>query len=92
MGKKRQSHSGAFKAKVVLEALREQDTMAALSSRHGVHANLITKWKKAARDGLPGLLAGSQESSRVSDDQHVARLFEEIGRLKMELEYLKKTF
>ena len=91
MAKKRQSHSAAFKAKVVLEALREQDTMAVLSSRHGVHANVISKWKKTARDGLPSLLAGRQESPRVSDEQLTARLYEEIGRLKMELDFVKKT-
>lgn len=90
MAKKRQSYSGSFKAKVVLEALREQDTMAVLSSRHGVHANLIAKWKKVARDGLPSVLAGSQEGPRVSDEQQTARLYEEIGRLKMELDFLKK--
>ena len=91
MGKKRQIHSGPFKAKVVLEALREQDTLAVLSSRHGVHANVISKWKKTVRDGLPALLSGRQEGPRVSDEQLTARLYEEIGRLKMELDYLKKT-
>jgi transposase-like protein len=91
MGKKRQSYSGAFKAKVVLEALREQDTVAALSSRYGVHANVIAKWKKAVRDRLPELLSGSSGGHRPSEDRETARLYEEIGRLKMELEFLKKT-
>lgn len=90
MAKKRQSYSGAFKAKVVLEALREQDTMAVLSSRHGIHSNLIVKWKKVVREGLPTLLAGPQEGPRCAEDQQVARLYEEIGRLKMELDFLKK--
>lgn len=91
MGKKRQSYSGPFKAKVVLEALREQDTMAVLSSRYGVHANVIAKWKRVARQGLADLLGGSQARVRACDERELSRLYEEIGRLKMELDFLKKA-
>lgn len=90
MGRKRQSYSAEFKSKVVLEALREDKTLAELSSRYGVHANLITKWKKTVRDGVPALLGGKIESQDKASEEQMRRLYEEIGRLKMDLEFLKK--
>ena len=51
MGIKRHSHSAAFKAKVALEALRQEKTIAQLSSDFGIHANLISNWKKRLQQG-----------------------------------------
>lgn len=86
----RRRFSGSFKAKVALEAIREQKTTAQLSSQYGCHPSQIAKWKKDALEGLPHLF-DARSNDRV-EEQVVAELYEHIGRLKMELEWFKKKF
>lgn len=86
----RRRFSGGFKAKVALEALREQKTAAQLSSEYGCHPSQIAKWKKEAIEGLPSLF-GPRSHEQV-EEKVVASLYEQIGRLKMELEWFKKKF
>ena len=86
----RRIHSPAFKAKVALEALRETKTIAELSSTYSVHATQITKWKKQALD-IVTLGFGSGQKQRDKDDRElVQELYQQIGRLKVELDFLKK--
>lgn len=86
----RRRFSGSFKAKVALEALREQKTTAQLSSEFGCHPSQIAKWKKEALEGLPHLFG--VRANGQAEEQVVAALYEHIGRLKMELEWFKKKF
>ncbi|MCP4500893.1 MAG: transposase, partial [Deltaproteobacteria bacterium] len=81
---KRRQHSGTFKARIVLEALREQETLAQLASRHCVPAKMIGQWKRTAKDALPSLLERAKPIAATVSDEEMARLYEEIGRLKME--------
>ena len=91
MVKKRKLHSAGFKAKVALAAVKEMETVGQLASRHGIHPSQIHQWKRHLLDGAEGLF-GEVGRPRKSSDQEVAEvaLFEQIGRLKMELEWLKK--
>jgi putative transposase len=91
MAGKRKQHTAAFKAQVALAALKGDSTANELAARHGIHPTLVSNWKKALLDGAPGLFAeGSGKPARVQDQPDPAELFEQIGRLKMELEWLKK--
>ena len=91
MAGKRKSHSVSFKAKVAIAALREQETVAQLSSRYSVHSTQINAWKRQVLDGVEGLFgAVGRPRKGESDDVSVDVLYEQIGRLKMELEWLKK--
>ena len=90
MAKQRQRRSAQFKFQVALEALKEQKTLSQLAGEYGVHPTQITQWKKQLLDGGTSLFG--QQRVREQHDQAAreAELFEQIGRLKMELEWLKK--
>ena len=91
MPRKRKSHSVSFKAKVALAAVREQETVAQLSSRYAVHSSQIHQWKRQLLEGAEGLFGTiGRPRKGESDEVSVEELYEQIGRLKMELEWLKK--
>ncbi len=86
MTAKRKRHSPDFKAKVALEALKEMKTAGELSSRYGVHSSQITRWKKEAIQGLPAVFGKKPEQQA----EESSSLYEKIGRLEVELDWLKK--
>jgi len=90
MGRKRRSFSGAFKAKVALAACRGEKTTAQLAAEHEVHVGQITAWKKQLLEGAPGLFEDGRGKRVGEDAADEEELYEQIGRLKMEVEWLKK--
>lgn len=86
----RRKHTGQFKARVAVEAIAGHKTVNEISAEYGVHASQIHKWKNQALEQLPELLDGSRPGSR--DDHEVVQLslYQQIGQLTMEVEYLKK--
>ena len=87
MAGKRNRFSPEFKAKVTLEALKEQKTLAELASEHQVHPTQISTWKKQAQDKMPNLFGKETTSkTKASEDE----LFQQIGQLQVELTWLKK--
>ena len=89
MSRKRNVHGAGFKAKVALSAVKEVRTVSELASQFGVHPSQIHQWKRRLVDGAESLFVGPGEDRR-RDEAEVAELYEQIGRLKMELEWLKK--
>ena len=86
---RKQKHSAGFRAKVALAAVKEMHTISELASQFGVHPTQIHKWKRRLLDGAEELFTRSGEA-RLGDEGEVPELYEQIGRLKMELEWLKK--
>ena len=90
MGKKRRKHSDEFKAKVALEAVRGIRTLSELSSAYGVHSTVIAHWKRQLLEGASTVFVRGSGSGVRSEEEVTAPLYEEIGRLKMEVDWLKK--
>jgi transposase len=93
MGRTRKVHTAGFKSKVALAAIKELATVSQLASAHGVHPTQIHQWKKQLLDGAEGVFANGTSAKRAeksADECPVAELYEQIGRLKMQLEFLKK--
>lgn len=86
----RKQHSGAFKAKVALEAIKAQRTISELASEYGVHPNQITKWKKQAMDGLASIFSNHKEKAEKKSRQLESELYKQIGQMKVELDWIKK--
>jgi transposase len=89
MKAKRQKHSGAFKAKVAIEALQERETLVELSKKYGIHPNQITRWKKEFLERAPQLFEKTQPAE--NEDKDIEKMFAKIGQLEMERDYLKKN-
>jgi transposase-like protein len=92
MGRTRKVHTARFKAKVALAAVKELETVSRLASVHGVHPTQIHQWKKQLLDGAEGVFSNGPgpKRSRNEDECSTEELYEQIGRLKMQLEWLKK--
>ena len=88
MSKGRWKHSPAFKAKVALEAVKGNETVAQLAARHEVHPGQIQAWKKALTQGAAGVFGNGQEQKARSAAALIARLYQEIGQLKVERDFL----
>lgn len=90
MTKKRKTFTDAFKAKVALEAYKGLKTVNELATQYKVHPSQVGKWKKQLVSGAPELFARNKNGSAGSEDELTARLYEEIGRLKMDIKWLEK--
>lgn len=87
---KRKQHSPQFKARVALEALKGIETTSALAARFEVHPTQISHWKRQLLDGASDLFLTKNGHKKQQNDLHETDLYEQIGRLKMENEFLKK--
>jgi len=91
MARKRRRFDSPFKAKVALESVKESRTISELAKKHKLHPTQINLWKKQLIEGAELAFEGdSKPSKEKSDEPNVAQLYEQIGRLKVELEWLKK--
>jgi transposase len=90
MAGKRKTHTPAFKAQVALAALKGDKTVNELASQFAVHPTLIHGWKKQLLAGVEDVFANGSKAAAADAEAAQAELFEQIGRLKMELEWLKK--
>jgi transposase-like protein len=83
----RKRYDGTFKAKVVLESLKNEKTIAELASDYGVHPNQITQWRKQALEDLPALFSSKQAKKEKVHEEERDELLKQIGQLKVEVEW-----
>lgn len=89
MTAKRKSHTAAFKAQVALAAVQGDKTVNELAAQYGVHPTLIHAWKKQLLAGAEAVFATGAKAATSADDK-TPELYEQIGRLKVELDWVKK--
>jgi transposase-like protein len=90
MSEKRKRFSAQLKAKVVVEALKGTRTTNELASLYRVHPTQIAAWKKRALEGLPDLFSDGRQKDGQDEAALMAQLYQQIGQLKVELDFLKK--
>jgi len=89
--KKQKKYPPAFKARVALEALKEEKTIAQISAEYEIHSNLVSKWKKQLKDNITTVFEGKNKNSiELNSEQKVDSLYREIGKLQVHNEWLKK--
>lgn len=88
--KTRRRFSADFKAKVALEACKEQKTISELSTLYKVHPNQITKWKAEFKVNMSQAFANGKDNTVKEQEEKLNGLYEQIGRLKVENDFLKK--
>lgn len=89
MKESRRKHSPSFKARVALEALKGEQTIAEIASRYEVHPTLVTKWKKALQDEAASIFGEDHARKKKKDENLVAQLYQQIGQLKVERNFLE---
>ena len=87
---KRRQHSAELKAKVALAAIRGSATVQEIAGKYQVHPTLVAKWKKEALTGLPAVFANGTGKQGKDEERLREQLYEQIGRLKVENDWLKK--
>ncbi len=90
MSKKRRQHNPELKAKVALEALKGIEPIHALAAKYKLHPTQITQWKKELLTQLPGLFTRKGVPDPAEAEAKEARLYQKIGQLEVELDWLKK--
>ena len=90
MTKQRNHYSADFKAKVALAAIKGQQTVNEIATRFQVHPNLVLQWKKQALSALPEAFSNKRARHAQDEEALKAQLYQQIGQLKVELDWLKK--
>jgi putative transposase len=93
MARKRRIFNPSFKAKVAIEAIKGHRTISEMTAKHKLHATQINLWKKQLIEGAEGIFEngnGKKAKAADTDEPQTAELYEQIGRLKVQLEWLKK--
>ena len=90
MPKQRKRYSADLKAKVALEAIKGQKTANEVAAEYGVHPTQIAQWKKQALDGLPDLFSAQAGKQEKNDEVLIASLYQQIGQLKVQVDWLEK--
>ena len=86
----RKSYTAEFKAKVALEAVKGDKPLSELASKYDVHPSQVRQWKKELLSNLPDIFSGKKKKREKQQEHNESKLFEEIGRLKVEVDWLKK--
>lgn len=88
--RQRKTYTTAFKVKIALEAIKGQRTVNEIAAHYGVHPNQVSQWKRQAIESLPGVFSTQRQRDAEQEEALRAELYQQIGQLKVELDWLKK--
>ena len=88
--RQRRSFSADMKGRIALEAIKGQKTIQEIASHYGVHPNQVTNWKRQAAEGMPSLFVDRRSRPDTNEETLKAELYQQIGEMKVELDWLKK--
>ena len=91
MKESRRKHSATFKARVALEAVKGEETIAQLASRFEVHPGQVRKWRRQMEEGAAGVFGDDRSRKKKDDQALVAQLYQQIGQLKVERDFLENA-
>ena len=91
MKKTRKRYSAEFKARLALEAIRGDLTLAELAAKHGIHHTMIAAWKRQAVEGMAGTFSGAGDAAKAASEAEVEKLHAKIGQLVVERDFLAKA-
>ena len=86
----RRQFTAEFKARLALEVLKEHRTLTEIASDHQVHPNLLMQWKRQLLENLPHVFADKRVKENKEQEEKEAQLYQQIGQLKVELDWMKK--
>lgn len=86
----RNNYSAEFKTKIALAAIKGEKTINEIASIYGIHPNQVINWKKQAVEAIPDAFSSKRERVEKSDEELKSQLYQQIGQLKVELDWLKK--
>lgn len=92
MSKKRRNFSAEFKARVALDALSGEHTVAELANKYDVHPNQISTWKKQAKEGIVASFSGKARNDQQTREAQIKELHAKIGQLTVEKDFLQQAF
>ncbi len=87
----RKTHTSQFKTKVAIEAIKEQKTINELTAQYSIHASQLSSWKKQALEIIPQAFAGKKDKPQTDQQALIEQLYQRIGQLTVECEFLKKS-
>ena len=87
----RKTHSVQFKTKVAIEAIKEHKTINEMTGEYGIHASQLSRWKKQALKIIPEAFTGKKDRQQIDQQALIEQLYQQIGQLKVECEFLKKS-
>jgi putative transposase len=90
MGKPNRTHTSAFKAQVALAAIKGDRTISQVAAHYEIRVNLVAHWKKQLLEGAAAVFDPKGKNTPPPDDPKLAELYEQIGRLQVELAFVKK--
>jgi transposase-like protein len=90
MKRQRRQFSGDLKAKIAVEAIKGQRTIQEIASHYEVHPTQVTQWKKQLMEGAAEVFSNGKEHAAEADEQLKAELYQQIGKLQVDLDWLKK--
>jgi transposase-like protein len=88
--KTRRNHGSAFKAKVALEAIREESTVPEIAAKYGLHPTLVNQWKRTAIEGMAAVFEKGPSKSEKGDEAATGELYKQIGQMKVEIDFLSR--